>query len=655
MGGVVSIGQQSSERKKKNVNRLKEKKRREEEGHHRRNHEREMMKKYGVLIPPIFIANNNSSSEHQHQQTTRRRWEAGGDSVPLCCQMKQKRISMVDNNIAGASSSLLFPSPSSSLLPGPILGDILLNEYMIPGLYVSVPIVNNNDETGGTIMTALHPSTLSSSSSSIDNNNNNNNNNSYHNDSFLSLSKSFNNNNNHDRYTVFPFPWKVEAYIPAQQAIASSSSLSSSSMSNIRIVADLSRRNTNNNTFLSLISQSSLSSSSSSSKSLAWIEGEILRPNWFNMGISYSLGGKVSVQSIRNEIITNMKNRNRNNNNDTNTNTNNNQKSEVMTDFEILSRRLRRQRNNCSSNNYSNDNDAIYVHGAAEWKETIASVNAEIPLSSSPNHFYYSPKVTETMISLNLNGGSGSGGTIRSRGDNNDDDDDNAGLTKKASPPPPPLWLTIKQQGELCRIVNLCQILQFDRPIWNIFEDRPPKRIRNHIGWVCQIEQSLHHHSDLDNNNNNNNNDNDRSSTSPSSIFRNSSNSSSIWSIGLSGQLNKNIAGKIVLETKLGGRGASKASNSIDDTKTNSTLLKFALIMKRWVEPRATLSIINSINLRTGRYQFLGLGLEIENTTSMNGVITSIDDDDNDADDFLNEGRRKVPATVIGTAKKTKK
>jgi len=91
-----------------------------------------------------------------------------------------------------------------------------------------------------------------------------------------------------------------------------------------------------------------------------------------------------------------------------------------------------------------------------------------------------------------------------------------------------------------CLTLNISQIITFDRDIYNILEERAPTKIQNHVGWVCQIERNI------------NNNTNSKSSNS------------SIWSVGASGQFNRNVAAKVIIESKLGNN-----NNNNDKNKNN--------------------------------------------------------------------------------------
>lgn len=219
--------------------------------------------------------------------------------------------------------------------------------------------------------------------------------------------------------------------------------------------------------------------------------------------------------------------------------------------------------------------ETLRLRFAAEYKESILASSTNVSLASLFGKST-TPVVTvnDTLLSLNLNGGG----------------------VDNPIPTPPPLWLTLKQSKGYTHgapssfSLNLSQVVTFDREIWNILEDRAPK-VRNHVGWVCQIERFL----------------NSDAKKQKSEDQGSQKASSSVLSIGASAQLNRNIAGKVVLESKLGQKASSSSTAS-----PASAALKFAFVFKRWLEPQASLSIIQKVDLRTGKWSFLGVGLEIE-------------------------------------------
>jgi len=187
--------------------------------------------------------------------------------------------------------------------------------------------------------------------------------------------------------------------------------------------------------------------------------------------------------------------------------------------------------------------------------------------------------------------------------------------------PPPPLWLTLKQSkghtpGDVSSFsLNLSQVVTFDREIWNILEERAPK-VRNHLGWVCQIERLL-------------NQQQSQNGDGVSSMAESSS--ASILTVGASAQFNRNIATKVLLESKLVGSSVSTSSDSSSSSSFSSSplapsaALKWAVVFKRWLEPQATLSVLSKVDLFSGKFSFLGVGLEIEQHKPMGATKPPLD------------------------------
>jgi hypothetical protein len=219
-----------------------------------------------------------------------------------------------------------------------------------------------------------------------------------------------------------------------------------------------------------------------------------------------------------------------------------------------------------STHNYSPS--TIHVQGVAEYGESMVAAHAEMPLSPYAN---FKPHQTNALLWLNLSSGS-------------------SGNDHSGNSTMPPIWLTLQQshiRGDQhpTYTLNLSQILSLHRPCWNILEERAPL-IRNHLGWVIQVERNA----------NITKNDNTTSSN-PNQV-----------SFGASWQINRNVACKAVLDN-------------------NGTTLKTNIIFKRWKQPRMTLSILNGIDLSGAgsggsspfnkpTATFIGFGLEVE-TTSM--------------------------------------
>ncbi|KAG7339462.1 hypothetical protein IV203_025359 [Nitzschia inconspicua] len=217
-----------------------------------------------------------------------------------------------------------------------------------------------------------------------------------------------------------------------------------------------------------------------------------------------------------------------------------------------------------STRNYSPS--TLHIQGVAEYHESIIASHAEIPLS--PNSGQYVPEQLDTMLWINLSGNSNNSDENydphkMEHPTANDNDNNHHNNTTM-----PPLWLTLKQSTTRgCHdphyTLNLSQILSFDRTCWNILEDRAP-RIRNHVGWTFQLDRK-----------------NDRQAS---------------WSVAASWQINRNVALKAVLD--------------------NGSFVRTNLILKKWQQPRMTLSMINGINLSNGQVMWLGCGIEVETTTT---------------------------------------
>jgi hypothetical protein len=215
----------------------------------------------------------------------------------------------------------------------------------------------------------------------------------------------------------------------------------------------------------------------------------------------------------------------------------------------------------------------IHLQAAAEYQESLMATHVELPILTPNTGGPFVPEVTDTMLWLNLNGG------ITDSSSSSSSDSPNASTPSSASSPAssesppldyyPPLWLALKQsyvRGNLSPTwtLNLSQILTFNRPVWNILEDRAPM-VRNHLGWVVQLD-------------------------------RDPNANTSSWRASTSVQFNRNVGAKAVL----------------DD---NGRTLNYAVVLKRWAQPRATLSILNSIDLTNrGRHSLVGFGLELETT-----------------------------------------
>ncbi len=535
MGGTISIGPSSmSERKRKVRKSKKEEERQRKEDEARR---KQLLETYGVLIPPVFLANKT-------------------DNPPLSSKVWEK----IANEASSAQLSL--PNETSDLLSwayrrrqkdefdaGPLLGQSLLNEYMTPGLFLSLPIAASERNDGGRFVAALTQQSKDSGATDSSP------------PSFLALTKCFHN----DSSLFFPFPWKIEAFLPQTAVLSSPSSINYSIPSSMRVVADLSSPSNKNTTQVAWTThflEPTRTPNTPSTSPLwtkvrgSWIEAETTRPDCFESGIRLRLASAMTVDSVLNQVVLEGLRAG----NDAYLNyTNLPRSSDRLGDF------LRKHQT-------PNTNETVRLRMAAEYKESILASSTNLSLSSLLGHTT-NPIVTntDTLLSLNLNGGDE---TLSSQ---------------------PPLWLTLQQTKGYATAhspssfaINLSQVVTFDREIWNILEDRAPK-VRNHLGWVCQIQRSQ-------------NTDSNEPSTS-------------VLSMGASAQFNRNLAAKVLFESKLG-------ATTPTESKSPSAALKFAVVLKRWLEPQASLSVIQKVDLVTGKWSFLGLGLELEQNKSLGSSNT---------------------------------
>lgn len=226
-----------------------------------------------------------------------------------------------------------------------------------------------------------------------------------------------------------------------------------------------------------------------------------------------------------------------------------------------------------STRNYSPS--TVHLQGVAEYGESLVAAHAELPLSPNTN---LQPHQTNAILWLNLSGGGESG-------------DEKSPENQQKHQSLPPIWLTLKHsrtRGDVSAkwTLNLSQILSWDRTCWNILEDRAPL-IRNHVGWVLQIER----------NGNASNNSNNITSAAQNNVR-----------FGASWQINRNVGLKTIIDN-------------------NGSLLKTNVIFKRWKQPRMALSVMHGIDLTSGSgsgassYQpsisFLGFGLEVETSSGL--------------------------------------
>jgi hypothetical protein len=122
--------------------------------------------------------------------------------------------------------------------------------------------------------------------------------------------------------------------------------------------------------------------------------------------------------------------------------------------------------------------------------------------------------------------------------------------------------------------MNLSQTLNFDRYHLNVLEDRAPK-VRQTLGWVVQLEHK----------------GKAQEQPQPPRL-----------SVGAAWQWNRGFGIKGVV------------SHSDGD---HTTTLKYGIILKRWIQPRVTLSLLNQIYLNTSKHSFLGVGVELETTGNL--------------------------------------
>lgn len=241
----------------------------------------------------------------------------------------------------------------------------------------------------------------------------------------------------------------------------------------------------------------------------------------------------------------------------------------------------------------------IKFQAGLEYQQSIVAVQTSLPLTRN----VLAGNVTEvvptidTMVSINLNHRTPSHPSDSiyvptsnfDHHNNNIDvvDDDDDDTTQVA-----PLWLSLKHSPSSSSskwVMNLSQVLTFDRPVMNPFDERAPN-IRQTLGWVVQVEKEpptptlVDHGIPI------------TSSTSSNNTAKTS------WSAGATFQLNRNTACKAVL-------------------MDGHTLL-YGAILKRWSQPRLTLSLFHSLHLPTGQHGPFGFGLELETATPPDPTTT---------------------------------
>jgi hypothetical protein len=599
-----------SERKRK----LKQSKKERERANEEESRRRRLLEQYGVLIPPVFLANKTDNPP-----LSSRVWERFLRESSSSSQLLQQQDQQQQQHVYGSSDLLLWAyrrtkreainnHGDDDFDAGPLLGQTLLTEYTTPGLFLSLPIASSGANDGGRFLAALTQQPFSEQTPLP---------------SFLSLTKCFRRNS----FLFFPFPWKVETFLP--QHVLLSNATAGILPSSMRFTADLSspsnensNENSNSRTQVSWTThfQDQDSSSTRGPSFRLWtklrgssIEAETVRPDFLNSGITLRAASSMTLDCFLDNVVLEtcrVGNDAYHNRYTLENNTSNNT-------FENLLRKFRKQKR--QEGNRQDENVRIRV--AAEYKESIIASSTNVSLLSLLGRDTGSipvVTVTDTLLSMNLNGGGGHDETCRQQQQN------------PPSPTPPPLWLTLKQAKSYTDIntsswsLNLSQVVTFDREIWNILEDRAPK-VRNHVGWVCQIERFLNHNGTSTSNRNHDD------GKVPSSA--------SVLSVGASAQFNRNIAAKVILESKIGSSSVSSsvspsetASSSTTATtaatvafpsSTPSAALKFAVVFKRWLEPNASLSVIQKIDLLTGKWSFLGVGLEIEQDKQIVGRTSS--------------------------------
>eukprot|EP00536_Pseudo-nitzschia_multiseries_P004222 jgi/Psemu1/284961/fgenesh1_pg.69_\ len=621
MGGTFSfsLGRHKNPQARNNKDEDEERKRRKQQLEEKeRQRRKRLLENYGVLIPPVFVANHNNEDAPvsvKAHQTVRK--ELSLMAKTLCSPF-------ADNAVTAHFDSDLLLWAADQIASGPALGERLLEEYMRPGLFVSLPIAANLKATGesneynnkadnNSIQAAVLPppsssqTTTSEALSSLP--------------SFVSLTKSL-----HPRL-------RVEGYLSQPVWLSSIPAVGESGLPwSMRLVADLSRNisrsqsksnRPQNETRLTWTSSSTnysnpsaTASSGSSAASMpesyarllsdqldnSWIEAEAIRPNWYRSGINVKLASGLKLDSL-----TELGWKALRKGNDWYQ-----EKHALESNSNVVEDYFRRRNQRRRNDNIDDANDhPMRFRMAAECCESILAASARIPISDPTKGM-----ATDTLVSINLNGqGSGSGG-------------DTSQPSVALPPLPPPLWLTLKQSNGIgggglasssssssssCWTLNLAQVVAFDRDIWNILEERAP-RIRNHIGWVCQVERRKI----------TNSNGTAETSTGNCDSNSNSNGNLSSFALGASAQFNRNLAVKAVVESTIHDGSllpsvtpsSSTVTNSNSNSSTNSAVLKVALVFKRWLQPRASLSVIHAIDLRTGKSSFLGLGVEVEQSSN---------------------------------------
>jgi hypothetical protein len=203
------------------------------------------------------------------------------------------------------------------------------------------------------------------------------------------------------------------------------------------------------------------------------------------------------------------------------------------------------------------DPKTAQLQAAAEYQQSLMAMCGALDENNLPI-------LQSSLISLNLNHQPNI-----NLGETNDE--------QSVSQAPPPLWLTLKQNRlpdaiSKSWVLNLSQMLTFDRSVWNILEERAPK-VRQTLGWALQIE------------------------TMPLLDAQNNPDTTDTkWSMGATWQINRGMALKGI----------------VSSCKSAPLLLEYGMILKRWKQPRATLSILNQFDLDKRSHSFIGFGLELQ-------------------------------------------
>ena len=196
---------------------------------------------------------------------------------------------------------------------------------------------------------------------------------------------------------------------------------------------------------------------------------------------------------------------------------------------------------------------------ATEYKQSLLALTAK--LEDQTKNFV--PKVESSMVCLNLN-----------------HNPTNTLGNAKVGSEPPPLWLTLKQKNEDTAlgpmwILNLSQILTFDRYVWNFLEERAPK-VRQTLGWSIQMETSKRQRA---------------------------------WHLGTTWQINRGLALKGVVKS----------------TASAPLCLQYGMIVKRWNQPRATLTFLNEWDWNKSSHSFLGFGVELHTNSILSNSDATTD------------------------------